>query len=179
MGSVGWFNFSPFHLIVEKRSHPLQANDLARHNLGVSTSCYCWCFRNPTDFSTCYLWKPYKKWDTPLKTTIDTINCHLFKGVTFSTPSFWVSMLVFGSVVSISTAARFLNHQQYGNGKSSILHLSVLSISTGAGFFSINSKTACICPMWPTWGKKGSNWFFGMISSKDRTLKGYWDVHGT
>ena len=124
------------------------------HNLGVSTSCYCWCFRNPTDFSTCYLWKPYKKWDTPLKTTIDTINCHLFKGVIFSTPSFWVTMLVFGSVVSISTAARFLNHQQYGNGKSSILHLSVLSISTGAGFFSINSKTACICPMWPTWGKK-------------------------
>jgi len=124
MGSVGWFNFSPFHLIVEKRSHPLQANDLARHNLGVSTSCYCWCFRNPTDFSTCYLWKPYKKWDTPLKTTIDTINCHLFKGVIFSTPSFWVSMLVFGSVVSISTAARFLNHQQYGNGKSFILHLS-------------------------------------------------------
>ena len=59
MDSVGWFNFSPFHLIVEKRSHPLQANDLARHNLGVSTSCYCWCFRNPTDFSTCYLWKPY------------------------------------------------------------------------------------------------------------------------
>ena len=34
---------------------------------------------------------------TPHKSNIDTKNCH-FKGITFSKPSFWVSMLVFGSL---------------------------------------------------------------------------------
>ena len=32
--------------------------------------------------------------------TVDTNNCHLFKGVTSSKPSFWVSMLVFRGVSS-------------------------------------------------------------------------------
>ena len=35
---------------------------------------------------------------TPQKSNIDTKNCHVLKGATFSKPSFWVSMLVFGSV---------------------------------------------------------------------------------
>ena len=35
---------------------------------------------------------------TPQKSNIDTKNCHFLKGVTFSKPSFWVSMLVFGGV---------------------------------------------------------------------------------
>ena len=34
----------------------------------------------------------------PQKSNIDTKNCLFFKGVTFSKPSFWVSMLVFGGV---------------------------------------------------------------------------------
>ncbi len=38
---------------------------------------------------------------THQKSNIDTKNCHLkFKGVTFSKPSFWVSMLVFGGVTN-------------------------------------------------------------------------------
>ncbi len=48
---------------------------------------------------------------TPQKSNIDTTNCHqiaILKGLTFSKPSFWVSMLVFGGV---SFAALFLTHR--------------------------------------------------------------------
>ena len=36
--------------------------------------------------------------DTPQKSIIDTKNGHILKESTFSKPSFWVSMLVFGDV---------------------------------------------------------------------------------
>ena len=38
---------------------------------------------------------------TPQKSNIDTKNCHILKESTFSKPSFWVSMLVFGNVYHI------------------------------------------------------------------------------
>ena len=43
----------------------------------------------------------YRIWimRTPQKSNIDTKNCHCLKGVTFSIPLFWVSMLVFRGVV--------------------------------------------------------------------------------
>ena len=34
---------------------------------------------------------------------MDTKNCNFLKGVTFSNPSFWVSMLVFGNVIAMSS----------------------------------------------------------------------------
>ena len=51
-----------------------------------------------------------KKISTPEKYNIDTKNGQYLKGVPFSKPSFWVSMLVFGGVQAWELLHFFFGH---------------------------------------------------------------------